>query len=49
MSINDVPEIREIFSGFDLLEVKTRYTVGVKSNQKQASELLISNYELPRL
>ncbi len=45
LSINDVPEIREIFSGLFLLEVETTYTVGPQP--KRVCELLISNRELP--
>ncbi|MCA0871224.1 DNA adenine methylase [Seohaeicola saemankumensis] len=43
MSINDVPEIRELFAGFDLQEVSTSYTVGKKSGSRgQRGELLVS-------
>ena len=43
MSINDVPEVRELFAGFDLQEVSTSYTVGKKSGSRgQRSELLVS-------
>lgn len=46
LSINDVPEIREVFRGFELLEVPTKYSVGGGGKQKVVSELLISNYKL---
>lgn len=46
LSINDVPEIRETFSGFEFMEVPTRYSVGGGKSQKEVSELLISNYTL---
>lgn len=42
ISINDTPEIRDIFGGFALVEVSTTYSVG-KSNGKAAAELLISS------
>jgi DNA adenine methylase len=41
-SINDVPEIREIFSGFDIEKVSLNYTAHSKS-QKKARELVIGN------
>lgn len=47
LSLNDVPEVREIFGEFHLLRVTTRYTVGNLSNGgKGAKELLISNRPL---
>lgn len=42
LSINDVPEIREIFSGFALEEVQTTYSVA-KGKRTTANELIISN------
>lgn len=44
MSINDVPEIRETFQGFHLLEVTTSYTVGKNDRSNSRPELLISNF-----
>lgn len=44
LSINDVPEIREIFADFAMLEVKTKYTVQ-GGEAKPVGELLISNVE----
>lgn len=41
MSINDVPEIREIFSWARLEEVATTYTIAGKGQAKPAAELLI--------
>ena len=41
MSINDVPEVREIFSAFAIESVATTYTVGEKA--RPAAELLISS------
>lgn len=44
LSLNDCPEVREIFSGFFLREVQTTYSVSGKS-QPEVKELLISNFE----
>jgi len=41
MSINDVPEIRETFSGFDIDEVETTYTVARGKAQGKRKELVI--------
>ena len=41
LSLNDRPEVREAFAGFEFEEVKTRYTANAKAI-KQAAELLIS-------
>lgn len=46
LSINDVPEIRELFSAFRIEEVHTLYTVGRDQNQ-DVRELLIMNYDPP--
>lgn len=48
LSINDVPEIRQIFKGFYIKEVQTTYTTGTQPGKK-ANELLISNVDLSRL
>jgi DNA adenine methylase len=42
MSINDVPEIRQIFSGFEIEEVSLTYTVA-KGDGCEAKELILSN------
>lgn len=42
MSLNDTPEVREIFSAFKLEDIQTTYTLS-KANSKKASELIISN------
>jgi len=42
LSLNDVPEVREIFKGFNIEAVKTRYTAQ-KGKPKPATEVLISN------
>ena len=42
MSINDVPEIREMFGRFDLTEVETSYTVGSKAwSRGKRAELVV--------
>lgn len=46
LSINDAPEIRQIFSGFEIKEVPTKYTVGGGEKQKAVQELLFANYPL---
>lgn len=48
LSINDVPEIRQIFTGFHIKEVQTTYTIGTQSG-KAAAELLVSAVDLSRL
>jgi DNA adenine methylase len=49
LSINDTPEIRAIFSGFDVREVDLTYSVGVKRDKarKKVGELLVMNYTPP--
>jgi len=46
MTINDTPEIREIFKGFVIEETTLKYSCcsSAKSRAKIRSELLISNY-----
>ncbi|MEH6524153.1 DNA adenine methylase [Sulfitobacter sp.] len=47
MSINDVPEIRDVFSAFHIDEVKTTYTVGPNaSGSNNRKELIISNLNI---
>ncbi len=43
LSLNDVPEIREIFSHFKIEGVQVNYTLGKKHTQKN-KEVLIMNY-----
>lgn len=43
MSINDHPDVRRIFEGFDFEEVGVRYSVGGMHKSVEAGELLISN------
>jgi len=42
LSINDVPEIRELFAGFEIEAVAVTYTAG-RDKGKRAGELIISN------
>ena len=48
MSINDVPEIREIFGCGHLTEVRTSYTIARTGNDSAGAraELLVSNWSL---
>ena len=41
LSLNDKPEVRELFAGFKFREVEVRYTANAKASRR-ASELLIS-------
>ena len=49
MSLNDLPEVRQTFAGFDLAEVRTTYTISGKRDDPAGgrAELLISNWTLP--
>ncbi|HEX8224509.1 MAG TPA: DNA adenine methylase [Allosphingosinicella sp.] len=42
LSLNDTPEVREIFAGFTFLEVETTYTVAGGPHAGSAGELIIS-------
>ncbi len=42
LSLNDIPEVRELFSSFDIEAVRTRYSIN-GGKQKQIGEVLISN------
>ena len=46
LSLNDVPEVREIFAAFHLAEVKTSYSIAAKGALPERGELLISNFLL---
>ena len=41
MSINDVPEIRELFAAFDLQEVELTYTLAGGNHAQRAKELIV--------
>jgi DNA adenine methylase len=45
LSINDTPEVREIFKDFECIKVKTRYSSGAGSGKtKSVIELIFKNY-----
>ncbi|AXF86385.1 Modification methylase DpnIIA [Ephemeroptericola cinctiostellae] len=46
MSINDTPQIRELFADFHIKEVATQYSI-CRDSINDVVELLISNYVLP--
>ena len=47
VSINDTPEVREIFAAFHLKPVETTWTIGTKdAGAKRVGELIISNFAL---
>lgn len=47
LSINDRPEVREIFASCTILPIETTYTIGQKhAGAKRVGELLISNFPL---
>ncbi len=49
LSLNDRPEVREIFSAFEVQAVKTTYSAGSHTGQgKKVGEVLISNWKLPK-
>jgi DNA adenine methylase len=43
LSINDRPEIRNTFSGFNFDEVDTTYQLGGMAHAKKVTELVIAN------
>lgn len=43
LSLNDTPGVREVFKGYNLEKVKTRYSVGPVRDQP-VGELLITNF-----
>jgi DNA adenine methylase len=46
LSLNDVPEVRATFAGFEMQAVKTTYTIAGKGAQTERGELLIANLPL---
>lgn len=46
LSLNDVPEVREIFANFHIEPVKTRYSISARANQ-EVGEVLICNFKGP--
>jgi DNA adenine methylase len=51
LSLNDVPPVREIFSGFHFYEKKIRWSLGTThgTNDDLGNELIITNFEVPAL
>lgn len=43
LSLNDHPEVRAIFAGFDIEGAEVRYSVGGMNNSRVVGELIISN------
>jgi len=43
LSLNDHPEVRRIFAGFEIEGVAVRYTVGGAGRAQQAREVIVSN------
>ena len=49
LSLNDLPEVRQTFAGFEMAGVRTTYTISAARNDPAGgrAELLISNWPLP--
>lgn len=45
LSINDTPEIRQIFAAFTVEDVETTYTLAGNNKPKKAGELIVSGSE----
>ena len=43
LSLNDHPEVRRIFDGFDFRDEQVRYSVGGMSHSRMVGEVIISN------
>ncbi len=48
LSINDRPEVREIFAAFDIESLETTYTIAGRGTSKRVSELLIKKFREAR-
>lgn len=44
LTINDLPETRKWYNGYNIIETEVLYTVSGKGNQKKAKELIIKNF-----
>lgn len=44
LSLNDRPEVREIFKAFTITGVETTYTIAGSDNAKRVGEVIITNY-----
>lgn len=50
LSLNDTPGVREVFAGFPIESVKTKYTIARDGGAQEALEVLIHNLQaVPRL
>jgi DNA adenine methylase len=49
MSINDTPEIRTLYKGFQIETVSTSYSAAGANKKKKVNELLIMNYKSGKL
>lgn len=49
MSINDVPEIKKLFKGFVIEEVKTTYMGDRTGKKKRVKELLVRNFKVKKV
>lgn len=45
ISINDHPDIRRVFAGFDMVPLQVRYTIGKEGRSEPAGELLIKSWD----
>lgn len=43
LSLNDCPAVREVFAAFNVMAVKTSYTISAQANGAKVGEVLISN------
>lgn len=48
LSYDDYPLIRDLYQDFEMKEVNLKYYAGVNGRDKLRTELLISNYKLPK-
>lgn len=44
VSVNDTPEMREIFAGLSVRRLAIRYTVGGRQGRAEHSELVLKNW-----
>ena len=46
LSLNDRPEVRDLFKNFNIRSVETTYTAGGNNKAKKVGEVIISNHTL---
>ena len=46
LSLNDRPEVRDLFKNFNIKSVETTYTAGGNNKAKKVGEVIISNHTL---